>query len=234
MAAAEHGDQEAFAQEADDAELKYAKWRSGLQTWEERAAQRATTVKACEDHFKRLLQQREEERQRQELEKRRREEAAARAEQRRKEAAEYSAWRADAVIARRAEERTRAAEHTAWRNHLKKLGRGVVVSGAPDTSASAAKQSCSGVFTARSPSHGDSIHRGRPSAWAEDAIYASAPPSWALAGEDHQRLAEDDAWKMLVERNKEAIRAERAQREAEAVKRREYMRRQQILAKVGV
>lgn len=192
---------------------EYGTWRSGLDGFRQRAALREEACRLIEAQGDSLERRRAEARDRRELEDQRRREAEARAEQRRREAAEYSAWRADAVLARRAEERTRTAEHIQWRDHLTKLKSGVAVEG---------------ISLSQKPVEGDP--------WKRPGIFDVSPRGSAETGvagdvleETERRLNDEESWEAMVRQNKEAIRKEREQSKAEAARRSALQERARIL-----
>jgi len=228
------GETQHIAEPIELAIPRYGGWRSGLDSWRERAEKRALTARRNEADFRSLERRREEEQQRLALEEKRQREAAERDEQRRREVAEFSTWRDNVIISRRAEERATAREHDHWHSRVSKLRKGLPVSNAglrgaqgAVTAAAAAVQ----AITAKAPLHSIPSHDAQCHVDAHPGHgELQAMPFQTITEQDQKLLAEEEAWCGAVSRNREALRAERQRRADEAAKKEEEAQRARVLA----
>lgn len=228
----------------DGSELEvahYGTWRSTLGSWRLRAEQRSANLEQLEAGQRSLEQRRIDAEERRELERTRAKESAARAEQRLREASEHSRWRSDVVQERRHDERARAQEHEAQRKAISTLRRGVasvtlassVANGFhpplppgkgalrmhPVSAARASAAHSMGVGGGLEALLGDDAEPpATPLLQAYASLAAPASPRWALDDPAQQQLAEDEAWRAAVERNRRALRAHRDERKAETAR----------------
>lgn len=218
---------------------KYGEWRSTLGNWRSRADQRSANLEELEAGQKCLEQRRVDAEERRELERTRAKESAARAEQRLQEASEHSKWKNDVSYERRSDERKRMQEHEAHRKAILGLRRGVAsvtfaasaancfhpplptgkgtlkLHPVSATRASAARSFGVGGLESL---QGDDVEPPSPlKAYASLTMPAS--PRWALDDPAQQQLAEDEAWRAAVERNRRALRANRDEKKTELMKR---------------
>lgn len=220
-------------------EPKYCEWRSTLGSWRSRADQRSANMEQLEAGQRGLEQRRVDAEERRELERTRAKESAAHAEQRLREASEHSRWKNAVMQERRSDERARVQEHEAQRKTMSTLRRGVAsvtlassvancfhpplppgkgilkTHPVPVARATAVRNMGAGGF--------ELVLCDDPTLAAPLQAYASlvtpASPRWALDDPAQQQLAEDEAWRAAVERNRRALRVNRDEKKAEVMRR---------------